>query len=378
LASLAWARAASAEGDPVALARRHLLAQGAREVREVSRTFLFEGQASVHDAQLEQDECVGFLALGIGEVRDVDLAIYARGGQPLAEDVAQQPFAYARVCGARGLPLYVDATLYAGRGELVLLRVDGGPRGVDRLPDEIAFAVSAGGRAEQTRAVGAALDEFALDLKLEQAERTLAALGYRPFGHPIPMELHAGTASGALRLEADHCYQVVAYVPVSRGVALDVTAPDGTKREQRTAHEERVDLPLCAKLSGVYELRVQARPMRGVAVVRAFEHPGVHDPRIVALGDAQALAWAEADQAARARGFKLQLLGEAWRRAARRTAGPWRWAPAPVMRSRWLRGIRLGSTCASWTSMGSCWRATRGVATCRYCSHAQITRNARA
>jgi hypothetical protein len=309
-------RAVSAEdalvSDPVALVRRHLLAQGASDVHEVARSFLFEGQASVHEAELERDQCVAFLALGIGEVRDVDVTLYARSGHPLADDLAQQPYAYARVCGKRGLAFYVDVTLRGGRGEVVLLRVSDAPRGVDRLPQEIRFAVSSGGRAERVRAVGAAPDELVLDLKLDQAARALAPLGYRAFAAATAMEVRAGTSEGALHLEGGRCYRIVAYVPVSRGVAFELTGPDGRKWDTRTAHDDRVDLPVCAQASGNYELRVQSRPMRSVAIVRAFEHPGASAPEIVALGDARALAWAEADVVARSRGFQLSPLGEAW------------------------------------------------------------------
>ncbi|MFT3922583.1 MAG: hypothetical protein QM778_08625 [Myxococcales bacterium] len=294
--------------------KRHLLEHGASGVSEVARAFLFESEASVHEVRLERDECVGFLALGTGEVRDVDLAVHTRAGQPLAEDLAQQPLAYARVCGAAGLVMYVSATLYAGRGELLLLRVDDGPRGVERLPEAIQFAVSAGGRAEQTRGVGGAPDELMLDLKLEQAESALRELGYRAQGRANALELRAGVAEGGLILEAQRCYRVVAYVPVSRGVLVEVAAPSPSERkwDARAAQDDRVELPICTELAGVYSVRVQARPMRGVVIVRAFEHEGASAPAIRALGAARALTWAEANVVAKARGFTLAPLGDAW------------------------------------------------------------------
>ncbi len=300
------------------LIEQHLRAQGATRVSEIARAFLFEGQASVHEVRLERRECVGFLALGTGEVRDVDLAIHTRAGQPLAEDLAQQPMAYARVCGSPGLMMYVSATMYAGRGELMLFRVEHAPRGVERLPEAIQFAVSAGGRAEQTRGVGGAPDELMLDLRLEQAEGALRELGYRAYGRASALELRAGAAEGALILEAQRCYRVVAYVPVSRGVLFDVRAPSPSERrwDARTAHDERVELPLCTDVAGVYSVRVQARPMRGVVILRAFEHEAAATPVIRALGAARALTWAEANVVAQARGFELMPLGEAWAESA--------------------------------------------------------------
>jgi hypothetical protein len=293
---------------------RHLKTHGATGVSAVARAFLFEGEATVHEVRLSRRECVGFLALGTGEVRDVDLAIHTRAGQPLAEDLAQQPMAYARVCGGPGLVMYVSATMYAGRGELLLLRVEHAPRGVERLPEAINFAVSAGGRAEQTRGVGGAPDELMLDLKLEQAEGEFRELGYRASARATALELRAGVADGALILEAQRCYRVVAYVPVSRGVLMDVHAPSPSEKrwEARAAQDERAELALCTDLAGVYSVRVQARPMRGVVILRAFEHEGAATPAIRALGPARALTWAEANVVAKARGFELAPLGEAW------------------------------------------------------------------
>ena len=298
----------------LSLVQKHLLAQGASKVSEIARDFLFEGEASVHEVRLEREECVGFLALGTGEVRDVDLAVHTRAGQPLAEDVGQQPMAYARVCGGPGLMMYVSATLYAGRGELLLLRVEDAPRGVERLPEAIRFAVSAGGRAEQTRGVGGAPDELMLDLKLDQAESEFRELGYRAQARASTLELRAGVAEGALILEGQRCYRVVAYVPVSRGVLLELHAPEPSERkwDARTAQEERAELAMCTDVGGVYPVRVQARPMRGVVIVRAFEHQSAASPAIRALGAARALTWAEADVVAKARGFTLTPLGEAW------------------------------------------------------------------
>lgn len=305
-------RARARHDGALELVHQHLRERGASEVTEVLRTFLFDGETTVHEATLSRDGCVAFFALGTGEVRDVDLAIFTRSGHPLAEDVAQSPYAYARVCGARGLRLYVSATLYAGRGELVLLRVEDAPRGIDRLPEAIQVAVSAGGRAEQVRSVGSAADDLLADLKLEQVEKSLVALGYRAVGTAGMLELRAGNAEGKVYLEAGRCYRIVSHVPVSRGVALEVTTPSGRRRETRAAHDDRADVAVCTEEAGFYVLHIQARPMRGVVVTRVFEHPAVRDPTVRALGDARALAWGEADTVAAARGFRLAPLGEAY------------------------------------------------------------------
>ncbi len=300
--------------DVLPVVRAHLMAQGATEVSELGQAFLFEGESSVHEVRLARDGCVGFLAFGIGEVRDVDLSLHTRAGQSLAEDLGQQPVAYSRICGAKGLSLFVSATLYAGRGELMVLQVQEGPRGFERLPASVQLAVSVGGRAEQTRAVGAAPEELMLDLRLEQTEKTLATLGYRARGRATALELRAGGVEAGVPLEGQRCYRLVVYVPVSRGVLVEVAAPDPSQRkwEGRSTQDERVEIAMCTEVAGVYRVQLQARPMRGVVILRAFEHEGAAAPEIRALGDERALAWAEANVVAQARGFTLTSLGEAW------------------------------------------------------------------
>lgn len=285
---------------------------------------MFEGEASVQEIALPRAGCFGFLALGTGEVRDVDLALYTRAGQALAEDLAQQPLAYARVCGDAGLALYVSATLYAGRGELLLLQVEDAPRGLERLPESIRLAVSVGGVAEQTRSVGAAPDDLMLDLRLEQAERALQGLGYQAHGRAGVVELRAGRMDGSLLLDAQRCYRVIVYVPVSRGVLVEIQAPPPSEKhwEGRSTQDERVEVPICTEVAGNYRVQVQARSMRGVAIFRAFEHTAAAAPEIRALGDARALAWAEASVLAEARGFRLSHLGEAWVEGSTRNRWP--------------------------------------------------------
>jgi hypothetical protein len=99
---------------------------------------------------------------------------------------------------------------------------------------------------------------------------------------------------------------------MSRGLVLELTGPDGRTREARTSQDDRVDVAVCTRQAGWHALHVQARLLRGVVTTRVFEHPGVRDADVVSLGDARALAWAEADTVASARGFRLSSLGEAY------------------------------------------------------------------
>ncbi|MDB4988739.1 MAG: hypothetical protein JWN04_3917 [Myxococcaceae bacterium] len=291
---------------------RHLRERGATEVTEVARAFLFEGQATAAEQHLVRADCVAYLALGVGEVRDVDLALYTRSGQVIAEDAGVAPFAYARACGAAGLDLYASASLYAGRGELVLLRVMHAPRELGRLPSSVPFAVAPGGRLEELRAVGAASDDLSPESALLQEERAQAALGYTPVGAAQVLELRAGLARGQLLLRAAHCYRVMGVVPFSRGVAIELEGNAGGRWSTRSVAEDRSALALCAPSDGSYAVRLQARPLRGVALLRVFEHKTADPALARESGEASALAIAEAKHVAAQRGLVLAQLGSAW------------------------------------------------------------------
>lgn len=306
------AQSVSASTSDLEQVTQHLRARGASAVIEVARSFLFEGQSTAHAQRLADEGCIAYLALGTGEVRDVDLALYTRAGQLIAEDVAIAPYAYARVCGAAGLDLYASASLYAGRGQLTLLRIEHGPRELGRLPRGIPLAVSAGGRLEDLRAVGSAVDELSADSSLLQEERAQLALGYVLSGPAQPIELRGGAGRTVLSLKAGHCYRIAVVVPTSRGVALELEGPDSKRWSTRSAGEDRASLALCPGIDGPHAARVQARPMRGIGMLRAFEHREVDPARAREQGEAAALAVAEAQHVARARGLSLTQLGSAW------------------------------------------------------------------
>src|SRR5687767_2679197 len=87
-------------GDSLRLVRDHFRARGAGNVRELGKELVFEGQGVVRSLTLATHGCIGVLAWGGEGVRDVDVGIYSRSGQMLAEDRGATPFGYARLCGA--------------------------------------------------------------------------------------------------------------------------------------------------------------------------------------------------------------------------------------------------------------------------------------
>jgi hypothetical protein len=283
---------------------------GIRQSSEIDRAFLVEGE---HKAWLEQRQkagCVGYLAVGLGEIRDVDLSVHAEGGQALDEDLGVAPYAYVRACVTQGVTLVVSASMYSGRGELLLIRIEDAPRGIRLPPAELGFAVAAGGRLEPTREIGAGPDFANLITTLTQEEQELARMGYAAAGPPSTIDIRTGNALGPLPLLEGRCYRVMVRVPLVRGLMLELLGPDGSRVENRQPTDEQASVAICARVSGTYVLRVAVRPLRAIALVRAFEHPdALPEPGREAES---LLRTAEARFALSARGFESSLLGQAW------------------------------------------------------------------
>jgi hypothetical protein len=290
----------------------HLEARGAHEVTEVARTFLFEGSATVVDARSSAQTCMGVLALGHGDVRDLDLALYTRSGQVVAEDTGTAPYAYVRACVDAGVQLYASAQMFEGRGEVVVLRMRDAPRELGRFAEEIPWSVSPGGRLEATRAVGTSGEASVLEGPAVEEERALAELGYVSVGAVLPMLLRGGLGVSRFSLDQPGCYRVVVIVPFARGVALTLTSPGGGSWEAQARGGDRATAFVCTSRAEELALRVESRVLRSVAIVRAFAHPQVTPEDVDTLGDARALGVAEARFIAASRGLALDHVGEGW------------------------------------------------------------------
>lgn len=142
--------------------------------------FLLEKETRVHTFTLPSDGCVGFLAIGQGMAKDLDLAIHADTGMLLAQDTAQDAHPYARYCGATGLSLHVVLQMYEGRGEVTLVTLLNAPHEMRALADVLR---GCGVPAPDTKALtdvgpeppGPSLPDAYLNMS-----RVLAEQGYRP------------------------------------------------------------------------------------------------------------------------------------------------------------------------------------------------------
>lgn len=308
---LAQRSASAQEGGGLALLRDHFRARGASEVRELGKELVFEGQGVVRTLTLDRRSCIGVLAWGGEGVRDVDVSIYSRSGQMLAEDRGASPFGYARLCGAAGLSLYVSAQAYAGRGELALFLVEQAPRELGRLPELLPMAVAPGGLAAVPRAIGGVEAELSFEAPLLHEERTLAAAGYTAVGSANLLDVRGGLAQGTLLLRGGRCFRVVTFVPGARGLLAEVEGPM-QHRDARSPDAELLRIALCTEADGAYLVRVRTRALRSLALVRIFEQPLAQAADAVSYGEERALLLGEARTLTKERGLALSPLGEVW------------------------------------------------------------------
>lgn len=112
-------------------------ALGAQVIGEPRVEFLVEKDTRAHQATLPQDGCIGFLAVGHGMVKDLDLALHASTGVMLAQDAAQDAHPYVRYCGAAGLSLHLVVQMYEGRGEVTVVTLLNAPSELPALTEAL-------------------------------------------------------------------------------------------------------------------------------------------------------------------------------------------------------------------------------------------------
>jgi hypothetical protein len=239
----------------------------------------------------------------------------------LAEDRGATPFGYARLCGAAGLPLYVSAQAYAGRGELALFLIEQAPRELGRLPEALPMAVAPGGIASTPRVIGGEEAELSFEAPLLHEERTLADAGYLAIGPSSLIDVRGGLAQGTLLLRGGRCFKVVTFVPGARGLLAEVEGPMQT-RDARSPDAELLRIALCTEADGAYVVRVRTRAMRSLALVRVFEQPLARPDDAARYGEERALLLGEARTLTSERGLELSALGEVWLEGGGKLAWP--------------------------------------------------------
>lgn len=308
--TLAWTAGNAQAKDAERVARDFLQKLGGDVQGPGQRAFLAEGQGRAWEFQVDKG-CVGFLAFGRGQVRDVDLALHSTGGLALDEDETVAPYAYVRTCTERAATLYVAARMFSGQGELLLLRVNDAPTALGVLPDALSLAAAPGGRLEPPRDVGPSTRPVTAANRLEATASRLQQLGYRWANVARELRLYQGSAATSVPLEAGRCYLLVAAAAAGTTLLLEAVGPFESQWMARGLGGDAT-LAICGRNNAEYGIRVRSRPGRTAVRLSLFEHPLARIEPGAQVEDGAELARAEARHRLAALGMQTRALGDAW------------------------------------------------------------------
>jgi hypothetical protein len=307
--------------------------RGGEPVGEPLVAFLTEGESRSQRFELDEDGCIGLLAVGRERVRDLDVVLHTTSGIQLERDVSIDPYAYVRYCGAEGLGLVGTVRMYKGRGEVQVVRVRQAPRVLPDLGRLVGrcFAASAGVRRPSAdvgpKPPGATIDEGRAVLR-----RRLEARGYRfastRRGGPLrPRQV----TRRSLSLPGDRCFALAAVGgPETEDLDLVLRRPDGTVIARDVSRQPSAVAKYCPPERGEYVAELRMYEGTGEWALDRFdleEPPRAERP--AGLSGPARIAFAEAHARTRARSMSVAPL--VWGIAA-----PDRdlWVPVPLASGR--------------------------------------------
>jgi len=299
-----------------------------------STSFLVEGESRSTLATLATSGCVGFLAVGESQVRDLDLSLHTAAGTLLVEDTGSDAHPYVRFCGAAGLELALTVKIFGGQGEVRVVRIDDAPPSIDGLDALLGECIVAlGGVRRASPELGAEPVGRSIDAALAAASLREAQLGRTPDGALTRTRLaeHENFAR-AVPLLADSCYAIAAVSgPEMRDLDLAVHDPDGALVGRDASRERDARVAFCTSIGGNYRLSARAHEGHGELGLQLFRVPENAGPRPAGLIGGARVRYAE--QAARMRARGLRIAPLAWGQLA---PGERLVMPLPIARGQCL------------------------------------------
>ena len=269
--------------DRVARVRGAFRARGAQPFEESTVMFLRQGGARGVSLRVERPQCLGFTAVGMPEMGNLDLRVLNAEGVELGHDVRDDAHPFARACVTAPATLFVMATAVVGAGEGAVLAMANPP----------AQAI-------------------------ETALASLGARGYRREGAVVNGNMPRGRSEQhPWDLVAGRCYTAIAFGGERvEDIDLVVRAPSGEVLGQDVGLDARPEVTFCAVAGGPHAIELRLFAGSGEWSLAVAEAP-TPDPMLGpgALPDRLRAAAVAIDASARADGWAVALppmLGTAW------------------------------------------------------------------
>lgn len=306
--------------DRAELVRGAFRARGAHPFEESPVMFLRQGGAQGSTVRVERPQCLGFTAIGMPEMGNLDLRVLNGDGVELGQDVRADAHPFVRACVTAPTTLFVMTRAVGGTGEVVLLAMADPPPLAPPLGDVLhdrPRGVSNGVRTPRG-AVGRDPAVRPPPQAIEAALASLGALGYRREGAVVSGNMPRGRSEQhPWELRAGHCYTAIAFGGERvEDIDLVVRAPSGEILAQDVGLDARPEVTFCAGDSGAHAVELRLYSGSGEWSLAVAEAPT--PDRLLAPGalpDRLRAAAVAIDARARAEGWAVAmspLLGSAW------------------------------------------------------------------
>ncbi|MDP3219339.1 MAG: hypothetical protein Q8S73_34890, partial [Deltaproteobacteria bacterium] len=306
--------------DRVARVRGAFRARGAQPFEESTVMFLRQGGARGVTLRVERPQCLGFTAVGMPEMGNLDLRVLNAEGIELGHDLRDDAHPFARACVTAPATLFVMATAVLGAGEVAVLAMANPPALPPPLGDVLRDrprGVSNGVRTPR----GALGRDPAVRPPAQAIETALASLGargYRREGAVVNGNMPRGRSEQhPWDLVAGRCYTAIAFGGERvEDIDLVVRAPSGEVLGQDVGLDARPEVTFCAAGGGLHAVELRLFSGSGDWSLAVAEAP-TPDPMLGpgALPDRLRAAAVAIDASARADGWAVALppmLGTAW------------------------------------------------------------------
>ena len=306
--------------ERVALVRQAFRARGAHPFEEQPVMFLRQGGAQGSTLRVERPQCLGFTAVGMPEMGNLDLRVLNGDGVELGHDTRDDAHPFVRACVTSPSTLFVMTSAVVGTGEIALLAMADPPPLAPPLGDVLRDRPR--GVANGVRTPRGALGRDPAvrppAQAIETALASFSARGYRREGAVVNGNMPRGRSEQhPWELTAGRCYTAMAFGGERvEDIDIVVRAPSGVILGQDVGLDARPEVAFCASDSGPHAIELRLYSGSGEWSLAVAEAPT--PDRLLAPGalpDRLRAAAVAIDASARSQGWAIAsapVLGSAW------------------------------------------------------------------